>query len=672
MLRARTVAVVGASERRGSVGDQTMRQMLGGGFVGRVHPVNPRYESLHGLASLPSLIELDEPVDLVVLAVPNASLEAEMEKAISVKAGAVAIFASCHGQAVDGGSLRDRLRDLADGAGVPICGGNGMGFLNLEHRLRVCGFYQPADLAAGGVTFLSHSGSLFSAMLHSRRRPGFNVVVSTGTELNTTMDRYLEWSLQLPSTRVVALFLETVRNPGGFRRALSLATDSDIPVVALKVGTSARGQAAVGTHSEAIAGDDAVYEALFEAHGVHRVDTMDEMADTVELFAGRRRVGSGRGLGAVHDSGGERAMLIDAAEAIGVELPSLEPSTKEKVSRLLDPGLEPENPVDAWGTGRDSIGVFAGSLRALAEDPGIGAVAFCVDLTAEESTDDAYSSAIVEVAAVTDKPVMVIANLTAAVDPLQAADLRGSGIPVLEGTGTALRAVRHLFDHRRPVAMRRERVTSPLESWAGTYGEVENLRRLAFYGIPVPLATVVGNEEEALTAAEECGFPVVLKTEGVDHKTQVGGVVTGLRSPGQVRDAYRDISERLGPFCVVAQEIGPGIEIALGAFIDPQFGRVVVIGAGGVLIEVMSDRVALFPPVGPDRARRALSKLSTHGALNGAPGLPPADIDALCDVVVRFSELAIDSAETIRAIDVNPVIANADGAVAVDCLMKAL
>lgn len=672
MLRARTVAVVGASERRGSVGDQTIRQILSGGFAGDVFPVNPRYDSIHGLRSVRSLTDLEDEIDLAVLAVANGSLEAEMEKAMSIGARSVAIFASCHGPARDGSPLRDRIGLLADTAGIPICGGNGMGFLNLEDRLIVCGFYQPPDLSPGGVAFLSHSGSLFSAMLHSRRRPGFNVVVSTGAELNTTMDRYLDWTLRLPSTQVVALFLETIRDPEGFRAALARAADDDIPIVALKVGTSSRGRAAVATHSEAVAGDDAVYEALFEAHGVHRVETMDEMADTIELFAAGRRVRSGEGLGAVHDSGGERALLIDAAEKVGVALPPLSPSTRDRVAGILDPGLEPENPVDAWGTGRDSTGVFAGCLRALAEDSAMGAVVFCVDLTAEESPDDAYSKAVLEAASSTDKPVAVISNLAAAVDPLQSAALRGAGIPVLEGTVTALRAVGHLFDHSRTREMGHDRITRPLTFWGGTYGEVENLGRLAAYGIPVPRNAVAGNEEEAVTTADDFGYPVVLKTEGVDHKTDVGGVVGGLLTSDQVRDAYRDLAERLGPFCVVAAQVGPGVEVALGSFTDPGFGPVIVVGAGGLLVELLADGVALLPPVGRARARRALERLSIYEALAGARGRPPADIDALCDVIARFSELVGDSAHAIQAIDVNPIIATPDGAVAVDCLMKAV
>ncbi len=423
MLRARSVAVVGASERRGSVGDQTMRQLISGGFAGPVYPVNPRYEEVHGHLCAPDLESVGESIDLVVLAVANSHLERAMEEAVKIGAGSVAIFASCHGVSADGTPLRGRLHDLAADAGIPICGGNGMGFLNVEAGLRVCGFYQPPDLRPGGVTFLSHSGSLFSALLHNRRGIDFNLVVSTGLEINTSMDRYLEWALGRDSTRVIAMFLETIRDPEGFRSALAAADTRDIPVVALKVGASPKGQAAVSTHSEALAGEDAVYEALFEAHGVHRVQTMDEMADTLELFATGRRA-TAPGLGAVHDSGGERALLIDTAERVGVELPQLGEEATRRVAAVLDPGLEPSNPIDAWGTGRDAEEVFAESLGALADDPGIGVVVFCVDLTTEEDGDSAYVRAPLEASVRSAKPVVVLGNLSTTIDPYP-----GSGDP---------------------------------------------------------------------------------------------------------------------------------------------------------------------------------------------------------------------------------------------------
>ena len=672
MLKARSVAVVGASERPGSVGDQTIRQLISGGFDGEVHVVNPRYETVHGLDAVSSLEDLDKSVDLAVLAVANEQLEGEMEKAVGIGARSVAIFASCHGEASGGGSLRDRLRDLANRGGIPICGGNGMGFLNVEERIRVCGFYQPEDLRPGGVTFLSHSGSLFSAMLHNQRGIRFNLVVSTGLEINTTMDAYMQWALELESTRVLAMFLETIRDPEGFRQALGQAEQSDVPVVALKVGSSSKAREAVATHSEGIAGDDAVYEALFAAHGVHRVWSMDEMVDTVELFAAGRRA-TASGLAAVHDSGGERALLIDTAERVGVALPHLGPLATTRLSQVLDPGLEPVNPVDAWGTGRDAEDVFVECLQAVADDPGVGAVAFCVDLTAEEKPDYAYSDAAFTVARRIGKPLLVLSNLATTIDPAQAGRLREGGIPVLEGTETGLHAIRHLLDrHTRSLRPKASpRLSSPSTPIRVMEGEAAALQLLSRYGIAVPRFEVVGNEVELSEVAPRIGYPIVLKTaEPIDHKTEKGGVLIGIGDDEGLRAGYKHLAARLGPRAIVAERIPEGVEIGLGMIHDEQFGPVVIVSAGGRLIETLMDRVAVLPPIDKREAVRVLGRLRIRPLLDGARGDPPADLDSLAEVIARFSELAADGTGLIGAIDVNPVIVGPDGAVAVDALIK--
>ncbi len=674
LLRPRSVAVVGASERAGSVGDQTIKQLLGGRFSGDVFAVNPRYEKIHGLRALSSMEALESPVDLAVLAVGNDQLEAEMEKAIGIGARSVAIFASCHGEARSGGSLRERLRALADDAGIPICGGNGMGFVNVEDRTRVCGFYQPPNLTPGGVTFLTHSGSLFSAMLHNRRGIRFNLVVSTGLEINTAMDAYMRWALALDSTRVLALFLETIRDPDGFSEALGEAARRDIPVVALKIGASQRGGEAVRTHSEGLAGDDAVYEALFEAHGVHRVVGMDEMADTVELF-GAGRSATGSGLGAVHDSGGERALVIDTADRVGVPIPEIGRVTSDRLARTLDPGLEPANPVDAWGTGRDSEAVFVECLLALADDPAIGALVLCVDLTPEEEPDEAYSRAALTVSESTAKPVAVLCNMATTVDPIQAGFLRDRGVPVLEGTENGLRAIKHLLDRhqRSSLPALGERLTSvAVDTTVDFEGEAAGLALLAAYGISTPSVTVAHDQAGVLAAADERGYPLVLKTaEPIDHKTDVGGVVVGIADEAAALAAYADLSSRLGPRVMVSEQVPSGVEIGLGMVTDEQFGPVILISAGGTLIELLSDRAALLPPVDKVRALRALDRIQIRPLLDGYRHYPPADLDALAELISRFSELASDSAGIIDSIDVNPVIAGPQGSVAVDALIRA-
>jgi predicted RNA-binding Zn ribbon-like protein/succinyl-CoA synthetase alpha subunit len=278
MLEAHSVAVVGASARAGSFGQQLLFRLLRGGYQGTVHPVNLRYPEVLGLPCRPSLAELPGPVDLAVLAVPNHALEAELQAAADAAIPAAVIFASCAPK-----GLAERLRAIAKAAGMAVCGGNGMGFFNLEQRLRVCGYPEPEDLPCGPVAVVSHSGSVFSALLHNRRGLRFNLVVSCGMELVTSAAAYLDHALELESTRVVALFLETVREPAAFRAALAKAADRGVQVVTLKVGRSRAGGAMVAAHSGALAGEDGAYQALFDAYGVARVDTLDELADTCEL-----------------------------------------------------------------------------------------------------------------------------------------------------------------------------------------------------------------------------------------------------------------------------------------------------------------------------------------------------------------------------------------------------
>jgi acetate---CoA ligase (ADP-forming) len=741
LLEPRSVAVVGASARPGSFGYQLVTQLLAGGYRGAVHLVNPRYREVAGRPCHPSLEDLPGPVDLAVLAVPNAALEAQLRAAAAAGVPAAVIFASC----LEPPDLAERLAAIARDTGMAVCGGNGMGFFNLEQSLRVCGYPEPADLAPGPVAVVSHSGSVFSALLHNDRGLRFNLVVSAGNELVTSAAAYLDHALDLPSTRVVALFLETVREPAAFRAALAKAAARAVPVVALKVGQGQAARVMVAAHSGALAGEDGAYQALFDAYGVARVATLDELADTCDLLAGRR-AGPG-GLAAIHDSGGERAHLLDVAERLGLPLAEISEGTRRRLAAVLEPGLPATNPLDAWGTGNDADRIFAACIRALLEDPATAALALNLDVTTEPTPETSYTGLAVQAAASTGKPVAVIANLTSAVDPAEAATLRAAGVPVLEGTATGLAAFGHLLAYRNfladpppaagladagtapepveplpggPGGPGRGPVDNPVPSPPGSatlphrgarhqrvgvrharerwrrrladsarhqggaerrggavplggeaLEEAEGLALLADWGVPVVAAEVASSLEEALAAAGRVGWPVALKTAapGVVHKSDVGGVRLGLDGPDRLADAYADLAERLGPRVLVAAMAVPGVELALGVVGDPQFGPLVMVAAGGVLVEVLGDRRFALPPVGHRQARAMLDRLAVRPLLDGVRGAPPADLDAVAQAVVDLSVLALDLGDRLAALDVNPLVAGPDGCVAVDALV---
>lgn len=613
------------------------------------------------------------PVDLAVLAISNDQLEQSLEDAIAHRVRSIAIFASCFGQAKDGGPLVTRLEELA--RGIPVCGGNGMGYVNLDRQLRVTGFYQPLDLIPGSVTFLTHSGSLFSAMLHNHRNLRFNLVASTGNELTTRMDDYLAYALDVPTTAVIGLFLETVRDTSGMAAALAAAAEQDVPVVALKVGRTGRSKKAVATHSAALAGDYEAFRAFATAYNVHLVDTMDEMADTLELFSHPRRAGPGA-LGTVHDSGGERSLLIDIADRVGVPLASISPETRDRLSNVLDPGLEPDNPIDAWGTGRDAANVFTASLHALATDDAVGVVAFNVDLTAEESPAGGYGQIPIAVAASTNKPVVVLGNMGGSIDPVEAARLRGAGIPVLAGTETGTRAIGHLLTHRDRSGRRRGTVGPPpstLELWkarlatGATLDEAASLDLLSDFGLPVVSSTKVRGLGDALNAAAACGYPIALKISGVAHKSEAGGVILGVEKPASLIRAWETLAALSDE--LVVQPMAPrGVELALGVVRDELFGPIVVIAAGGVMIEVLADKVTALPPIDPETARRLIGSLKIGKLLEGFRGSPARDLDAAATAIVRMGDLAAHLGHLVESVDVNPLILLESGCVAVDAL----
>jgi acetate---CoA ligase (ADP-forming) len=682
MLEARSVAVIGASGREGTAGHQTLLELRKGGFDGVVYPVNPKYEELEGNRCYPAIGEIPERVDLAVISLANSLLEETLSACAGVGVGSAVIYASGFEEPREGiPPLTERLTAIARDAGMAVCGGNCMGFVNVERGLRATGWYEPERLEPGPVAFISHSGSAFAALLHNDRGLRLNVAVSSGQEFVTTTTDYLRYVLGLSSTRAVGLFIETIRDPRGFREAMVLANERDVPVVALKVGREALTRQLVASHSGALAGEDGAYEALFEADGVHRVETLDEMGDALALFVAGRRAGSG-GLASVHDSGGERAMLVDAAAAAGVPLASIASKTADRLAELLDPGLPPVNPLDFWGTGKDAFAVINGCERALLDDPDVAALAFAVDLTTEDDPEEGYIASFLEVWPETDKPMAMLSNFASGISRPDVERLNERGAPVLEGTLTGLSAFRHLFEHRDHQGLPPLDATTPIslevrERWQERLSirdpllEAEGLSLLSDFGLRVMPAQIVGSLDEAVAAAERHGFPVVLKTANpdVEHKSDVGGVRLGLRGPTSVAEAYGELSASLGGTVTVSPMAPPGVEIHLGIVRDPQFGPLVLVAAGGVLVEVLSDRRMGLPPLDDARARRLVDGLKVRPLLDGERGSPAADVDALVRAIVGMSWLAHDLGDLIDSLDANPVICGPDGCVAVDALV---
>jgi acyl-CoA synthetase (NDP forming) len=655
MLGATSMAVVGASARQGSFGERMVIEAQRGSA--RVHLVNPSYERIGEQPCAPSLANLNEAVDVVLLGVPDSALVEQLELAAAVGARSAVLFGSAHG-------VREKVAAMAAEAGMALCGAGCMGFVNNALGVRALGYLEPDPLPSGGIALVTHSGSAFSTLLRARRGFGFRLAVSSGQELVTDTADYVDYALDDPETRIIALLMETPRSVPRLRESLLRAAEQDVPVVILTVGRSPRGRTMVAAHSGALAGEHAAWQAFCAATGAVHVSDMAEFTDTLELFSAGRR-SRGGGVATVHDSGAERALVADLAHELAVPFADLADDTLATIGAMLDDGLAPTNPLDVWGTGADTRNLFGACLRAMAEDPGVGVTALAVDLVTEYDGDTAYADAALDVANGTDAPLAVLASVPAAIDGSTAQRLRDNGIPVLEGFRSGLAALGHLARWPLPVdRVQASRTHRQISEDASAF------QLLAAYGIPVVETRTAHSIGVAIAAAEAIGYPVVLKTVNALHKSDVGGVVLGLADDEELTAAYAVMTRSLGPVVTVQPMIADGVEVSVGFVRDDAFGPLLVVAAGGTLVEFLADRVVACPPVSHTGALALLDQLRIRPLLAGWRGASAVDIDALADVIVAFARMAVEVGDVVEAVEANPVIASAHGVVAVDALVQ--
>jgi acyl-CoA synthetase (NDP forming) len=653
------------------------------GYRGRLYPVNPRYDDVAGLRCYSAVNALPEVVDCAILAVADDKLEATLEAAAAAGARSAVIFGAAVEESTAGRPpLTDRLAAIARNARMAICGGNCMGFLNFIDDIMVGGWPYKYPPPRGHIGFISHSGSSYSAFALNARQLGMTHMISSGQELVTTVSDYLEFLLTQPETRVVGCILETVRDPERFLATLEAADRKGVPVVILKLGRSEHGKAMTRAHSGALAGSDAAYRAVFERYNVIGVQTLDELANTLELLA-CNRVPITDEIALATDSGGERTMIVDIAADLGLRWASLSAETTRVLAENLDAGLAPVNPLDLWGTGHDHERIARTCLQALADDSQVGQVVFASNMPSGRPLLNAWGRVAEAVHSGTTKPVLMLGNLSSAFDRDEAARLRGLGIPVLLGTAPGLQAIAaNASWHRR---RRERRVIRPpaitpeiLRRWqarfAGEESSLNTYDSLAFaadFGIPTALSRIAHSEVELRQVASALRFPLVLKTlkPGIDHKFDAGGVVLGIESPDELLTAWRELAARLGPTVLVQETSDPGVEMFLGLTVDAQWGPLVTIGLGGIFVEVMRDVITFMPPVDAELAVTYLRRLRGFAVLSGARGRAPVALGPLGDAIASFSAMAAIIGPALEEMDINPIIATPHGAVAVDALV---
>jgi acetate---CoA ligase (ADP-forming) len=692
LLRPRSIAIVGASERP-SVGRTLVEALDGIGFRGDVYPINPRYESLLGRRCYASVADLPQDVDVLAFCVNHARVLEQMQPAADRGVGAAVIFDGGFAEAdAEGRARQEAIAAICREASITLCGPNCMGVISphVPSLVYIQALHDPTRLA-GNVGLISQSGSICIGLLTDCRRFGWSQVISSGNEAVVAAVDFLEYLVDDPATRVIAMFLETVREPERFVAALDRAADRGKPVVVLKVGRSDRTRRAISSHTGGLAGEARVFSAMLRAHRAIEVADMDELTEVIAACQAERWP-RGRRLAVMTASGGQAELILDLAGTANLQLPPLAPASRAEVERVIGRITGDGNPLDAWGNG-DFTTNFPHGLRVLGSDPGYDAIAFCTDGFDDQPMGSParaldYGKTLVEGARQSAKPFYLMTTRSGVFRRDVATFLREQGIAVIGGTRAGLGAVDRLARWSEPLAAPRPArggggaIQAMLKGRARpTIHEHDAKRLLAALGVPVVREQLVVSLDSARDAAKTIGYPVALKvvSDAIPHRSDVGLVEVGLRDETELGAAWHRFSRRvddLGRRNDVAgyliQEMARGIlEVFAGVSRDPDFGLVLAFGAGGVLIEALDD-VALRPlPLRAGDAEGMIAETRVAALLGGFRGQPPGDVGALARTLEAIGDLAWAERESVGELDVNPIVVRETGAgcVVVDTLI---
>jgi acyl-CoA synthetase (NDP forming) len=676
LLHPRSVGVIGATERRAPAGG-VFRNLLEAGFRGRLFPIHPSAESIHGVPAVPQIGDLLEPVDCVVIGLSADKVIEALEQAAAAGTRAAVVLASGYAElGPDGWKRQADLVAVAQRTNMAVCGPNCLGLVNVGAGIPLYSATVWKDIPKGRLAIVSHSGSA-TVSLGTSGRLGLSYVVSSGNSAVCDMADYLCYLARDEQTAAVALFMETLRSPAAFERAMEAMHASGKPVVALRVGRSASGAAASAAHTGSLVSSDEAFAAFFRRIGVIAVDDMDELIETSCLLTGLKKKAAKPGIGLINVSGGEVAHACDVADGLGINFPALAADTTRRLETILPSFATARNPLDVTGAVFADPTLYPRCLETLASDPSVGVLAVLQDAPLGLSAAGArnYRPIAEHVAAYSqksEKPVVFISNLAVGVHPHARQPLEDAGVPVLCGTRAALKAVHNAAVLSPAIALGRVAEPLPAQSeWIARlqsgqpFDEHETKCFLADHGISVTRERLVRDAEECAAAAAAIGFPVALKiaSKDVPHKSDVGGVALGVESARAAAETYVSMIDsvvRLTPAAriegVLVQEmVTGGVEAIVGLTRHPPFGLAVVVGSGGVFVEVLKDAAIGLPPLGEDAARFMIDSTKLSTLMSGYRGAPAADLDALVGLVVAVANIACSYGDWIEALDINPV-----------------
>lgn len=686
LLRPRSIAILGASADLAKVNGRTLRYLRDKGYAGTIYPVNPKYGEIAGLRCFPSVGAIPDPVDLAVVAVPAQFVAGAIRELGAKRIKAAIVFSSGFGETGKAGRELERaVVAAAREAGVRLCGPNCLGLINaFDQVIATFSQFAEGETPAGPVGFVTQSGAFGTAIaaLARRRGIGLGYFVNTGNEGDVSFVECMREVLADPRIKVGAGYIEGLKTGAGLVELADFALEQGKPLVLTKVGRTDAGIRAAASHTGSLAGQDRVFDGVVRQLGIVRARNEEHLLDMVEVFAACG-LPAGRGLGIVTQSGGAGVLMADRAEELGLEVPVPTAATQHRLKAVIPDFGSIANPVDVTGQFVAEPALLRDSVLILLSDPKVHVGIIWLQLM------DAYVDTLVaileEIKAKADKP-FVVCWVAAPAAALQA--LRARGIAVLRGAEPAVDAVAALMDYaaarRHWQADRRAREAAvlprpELPALAGAVPTLEAQCLLLACGVPVARAAFAASPAAAAGIAVEIGFPVAVKIESPDilHKTEAQGVRLGLSDRQAVQEAAGEVlaaAQRRHPQVridgVVVQTMATaGVEVVVGLQNDPVLGAVVMVGLGGIFVEVLKDVEFAKAPVTETQALRMLGALRGRALLEGARGMPRVDKAKLASLVAAVSRFGAAAGARLKELDLNPVLAGPDGALAVDWLM---
>lgn len=685
-----SIAIVGATDKEGSVGSTLLKNLLHSDFSGKVFPVNPKRSHILNTECYPSLTALPLKVDLAVIVIPARGVLSVIQECVRLGIpSAIIISAGFKELGKDGLALEQQILAEAGKSGLRIIGPNCLGVMNPHIHLNAT--FAAAMALPGKIAFLSQSGAMCTAVLDwsLQAKIGFSAFVSIGSMADVDWGDLISYLGSDDNTDTIFIYMETIGNPSKFLSAVGVVSQKK-PIIVIKPGKTEAAAKAAASHTGALAGSDNIFDACLQRGGVLRVDTISELFDMI-LTLSKQPMPKGPNLCLITNAGGPAVLATDATSIYGASLATLSSDTISSLNQFLPPAWSHSNPVDILGDAGAER--YAKTLSVVAKDPAIDGI--LVVLSPQDMTDPVGTAeALITHSHIPDKPIL--ASWMGGEHVMEGAKLLDrAGIPAFPYPDSAAKIFATMWKHKKAIqetahySLREktedftkarnevQKIIKHLLS-EGRYllTEEESKKVLDAYHIPTVRTIHAKTEAEAVSIAKELGFPVVIKLHSttITHKSDVGGVKLSLKTPDAVRAAYREILQSVSKLkgkqhfhgVTVQRMIGAkGHEVILGSIVDPQFGPVLLFGSGGKYVEVYKDKALALPPLNSYLAKEVMMQTKIYQILQGVRGEPPVPIQELEKILIRFSYLIIDNPQIIEC-DINPLLATPEEIIALD------